>query len=312
MSTPPENLISHRTRRNFKRAQEALEAGKFDQTRELAERCVSEAPDIEDGWFMLSEAYVGLGMNQEGLELVNRGLKKWPDKFHFHVQNCKFLICLDRFPEALDCAQETVAKGVPDIWSMLALARVFTILDEVQQALPLYLQACEMQPDNPGYWLNLATTERSCGQLDSAREHLEKALTLQPEFPRALLALSSLRKATENDNSITLLKSLQAGDQWPPIERANIGYALGKEFEDLEQWQNAFEALSQGGAAGRREMPYKRQSSVDLVESLITHYADAQVIAGGVGFESEEPIFIVGMPRTGTTSYHLRIRIVCD
>jgi tetratricopeptide (TPR) repeat protein len=301
MSMPPENFVSHRTRRSFKQAQETLEAGKFEQTRDHAERCVSEAPDIEDGWFMLSEAYVGLGMNQEGLDLVNRGLKKWPDKYHFHVQNCKFLICLDRFPEALVCAQETVAKGVPDLWSILALARVFTILDEVQQALPLYLQACEMQPANPGYWLNLATTERSCGQLDSAREHVEKALALQPEFPSALLVLSSLRKATENDNSITLLKSLQQGDQWSSIDRTNIGYALGKEFEDLEQWQNAFEALSQGGAAGRREMPYQRQNSVDLVESLIRHYADARVIAGDVGFETEEPIFIVGMPRTGTT-----------
>ena len=85
------------------------------------------------------------------------------------------------------------------------------------------------------------------------------------------------------------------------IHQAYLGYALGKEYEDTEQWQKAFETLCFGAAARGRVKSYRQQDSVNLVESLIHNYNDPEWLQDKVGYSSKEPIFIVGMPRTGTT-----------
>jgi tetratricopeptide (TPR) repeat protein len=295
-----EPFISHRTRRAFRQAQAALEAGDFPELKTQAERCVEGAPLVEDGWMMLAEAYAELGLNQPGIEWMDRGLVIFPGNTHFEIQRCKFLMGLGRRRECLDQVNTLVSRNDLDAWSLSLLGMLLNMLDEVAASLPLYHRLCELEPDNAQNWLDLAMVERSAGQLERARAHTEKALSLRPRFPRALWCLSSLRTATGDDQSVETLNRLLDGNQ-PPMDRAYLGYALGKEYEDLGQWDLAYGALVDAGRARSRLIAHDHQGASELVDSLIEHCDEAFMSRGEDGHESREPIFVLGMPRTGTT-----------
>ena len=296
-----DEFLSHRSRRNFKRAQQALQAGNFEELKAFALPCVKDAPQIEDGWFMLAEAYANLGLNQDGITVVDNGLERFPDKHQLKVQRCKFLMGLGRRQECLALARKLLSRAELDIWSIDVLAKILDMLDEVSLAKPLYQRACELTPDNPKNWIGLAVCERHCGEFEQAIEHLRRALKIKPDHAHALWILSSLRKASASDNSIEQMQSALSAGGKSPVERAYLGYGLGKEFEDCEMWEDAFAAVTTAGAARRITRPYDHRKSRHLVDAIISSYDKAELDKPASGSNSREPIFIVGMPRTGTT-----------
>ncbi len=293
--------MSHRTRRVLRHAREAMVAGRYDELLAAAQRCVEDTPQIEDGWFLLAQAQSSLGYNHDGLQRIEQAIARFPEHHPLEVQRCKFLFALGRRRECLRQIQALLSKGEPDPWSINVLAQLLVMLDEIGQALPLRRKACEQGPENARRWLDLAVCERFCGDFDAAREHLHEALRLEPGNARARWVLASLGKATDDDNSIAALGEALAAPDLIPQEESFLQFALGKECEDLERWDEAFDAVTAAGAARRINRPYNHRNSEDLVNALICQYGRDFIEKPPAGCVSAEPIFIVGLPRTGTT-----------
>ncbi len=294
-------FVSHRIRRVLRRARDALAAGRHEELLEASRRCVVEAPQIEDGWFLQAQAQASLGYNHDGLAQVDQALNRFPEYEPLQVQRCKFLYALGMRRECLQQIQVLLAKGEPDPWSSNVLARLLVMLDEVAQALPLRSKACETSSGSARSWLDLAICERYCGDFDAAREHLQEALRLEPGNAQAYWVLASLRKATDADNSIAAMDSALQAPNLIPLDESYLQFARAKESEDLEHWDEAFDAVTAAGVARRRSRPYDHRHSEHLVDTLINCYDREFIEAPGAGCDSHEPIFIVGLPRTGTT-----------
>lgn len=276
-------------------------AGRHEELLQAAQRCVEDAPQIEDGWFLLAQAQSSLGYNHEGLARIEQAIAGFPGHLPLRVQRCKFLLALGRRRECLQQVQELLSGDGLDQWSESVLARLLEMLDEVAQALPLRRNACERAAASPRSWLDLAVCERYCGEFDAARKHLQEALRLDPGNAHAYWVLASLRKATESDNSISAIDSRLRSPGLAKTDEAYLQFARGKELEDLQRWDEAFAAVTRAGAARRQSRPYDHRASEDLVDTLIDCYDKQFIDASGAACASDEPIFIVGMPRTGTT-----------
>jgi hypothetical protein len=96
------------------------------------------------------------------------------------------------------------------------------------------------------------------------------------------------------------MRPLAADPKIPLRAQAFLNYALGKELEDLQAWEEAFEAFARGAAARRKDIEFDEQAEIDMFDTLRNSY-NAEWLAGKTGFDSNAPIFIVGQPRTGTT-----------
>jgi len=293
--------VSHRIRRVLRRAQDALSAGRYEVLLEASQRCVEEAPQIEDGWFLLAQAQANLGYNHDGLKWIDRAIARFPEHDPLRVQRCKFLLALGERRECLQQIQQLLVKGDPDPWSSNVLAQLLVMLDEVSLALPLRRKACADNTTSARPWLDLAICERYCGDFDAAREHLDQALRLDPGNAHAHWVLSSLRKAKDADNSIAAIDAaLRAPNLAAPGE-SYLQFARGKELEDLERWDEAFDAVTAAGAARRQSRPYDHRQSESLVNTLINLYDRQFIESSAAQYDSDEPIFVVGLPRTGTT-----------
>jgi tetratricopeptide (TPR) repeat protein len=176
----------------------------------------------------------------------------------------------------------------------------------------------ELAPDNPHFLFNRATVRRYLGQLAAAEADYDRVIAARPDDFEAYLNRSDLRKQTADKNHIPELERLAARGLTDWRSEVQIRYALAKEHEDVGNFAASFEHLRRGANKRREHLRYDVSTDVATVDWIIEAFPVASRPAGAVGPavaprpgvaagpgvtapSSESPIFIVGLPRSGTT-----------
>jgi tetratricopeptide (TPR) repeat protein len=162
-----------------------------------------------------------------------------------------------------------------------------------------YRAATNLAPDDPQAWHNLATSERSLGRMQEAVDACNRALRIGGDPFPTLLLRSECRRATAAENKIDELAPLL--DRARTVrERMFIGYALGKELHDLGNYDRAFSAFAAGAQARRANLAYDVAEDQRKIARIIEAFA-APASPEPLGTNPAEQIFIIGLPRSGTT-----------
>ena len=168
------------------------------------------------------------------------------------------------------------------------------------KAFPLYQGAHNLQPEVQLFKENLASCATFIGKLELAIKLYEELLSLNPNHQRNLYQLSRLVKATDTGLIERIQKSIVAHAN--DITQNIFGYyALAKQYEDLGEWDLAFDQLMMGAKAVSAAAPHDVSTDIDILK---TARATARPISTGAGSSitsAQCPIFIIGLPRTGTT-----------
>ncbi len=172
-------------------------------------------------------------------------------------------------------------------------------LERYDEACGAYDQALAIDADNPRYLFNRATVRRFLGRIDDAESDYDRVIAADSSDVEAWHNRSELRSQTLQRNHIEgLLKRLRAG--FPAaIDEAPIRFALAKEYEDLGRYAESWEQLAAGAALRRRHLTYDVRHDVQTVGWIMQSFPVAPRSTDGC--RSTEPIFILGMPRTGST-----------
>jgi len=177
-----------------------------------------------------------------------------------------------------------------DLWSLLA---------DYPAAHGSYTQAIELAPAEPRFWFNRAAVRRFLGELEAAEADYDRVISLAPGDAQAYLNRSELRPQTPARNHIAELERALTGGLGTWSREVPLRYALAKEFEDLGEYPRSWGHLSAGASLRRQHLQY------DLGVDLATVDWIRRAFPGGTldrpGAASLEPIFILGMPRTGST-----------
>lgn len=138
------------------------------------------------------------------------------------------------------------------------------------------------------------------GKLDDAEDVLRRALKIQPANANANWILSNLRKATNRDH-VEVVERLVRNETRNPRALAFLYYGLGKELEDLEEWDNAFDAFARGAKARRSTIDFDEESEAAMYKAFTDTFTNEWMSRNAAGHDDPSPIFVVGQPRTGTT-----------
>lgn len=181
------------------------------------------------------------------------------------------------------------------------LGNLYSLSKDQQHALMCFEKAAELEPDNAHYHLNVALVRQAMGDLAGAESAFDKTISLNPENHEAWLHRSRLRKQTTSSNHTSNMETLIANgvDSWRG--EVAVRYALAKEYEDLGDYKLSFQHLKIGSSLRRGHMQHDAQADLDTIDAIIDCFSEECFRKITVGNESEEPIFIVGFPRTGTT-----------
>ena len=143
---------------------------------------------------------------------------------------------------------------------------------------------------------------RELGKLDEAEASYRQAIALKPSFAEGHRHLTDVKKFSSRDEQFLEMQALYRDPATSEKNRCHICFALAKAYEDLREYARAFQLYAEGNALRKKELGYNKATDKQLFESLKANYLQ---ISDAVGQETAAPeyapIFIVGMPRSGTT-----------
>jgi tetratricopeptide (TPR) repeat protein len=284
--------------RLYAQAIEALNTGRWVEAQRLAAEVASGAPRHGGVHYIAGVASLQLQQLQLALGHLQRAAGYNPDRADYLAQYARALAIAFRMQEALQVADAAMRLPCDDAVACDTLGVVYSRANLHEQASVAFRRAVELAPGHANYRFNLATSLMFHGQLDAAAEQLEACLAADPRYWRAHVSLAQLRRQTPDRNHVARLESLLAAHERDDEAQLYLNVALAKEFEDLGDHARAFDHYRDGKAAHRKHLGDSAARDAAMFDAIRRHF---DALPGGDGHGSEEPIFVMGMPRSGTT-----------
>ena len=280
-------------------ARAALASGDFARAARLAEHVGRADPLAAEAHFLLGMALAETGHAGHALGRVQQAAELEPDCTEYAAQLARLLIQLQRDGLARAVATRAVALGSDDPIVLDTIGCVLARLGDHGEALPLFARAVAAQPDNLSFRFNYASSLGFFGKAVEAAEQYEAMIARDPVNGPAHYGLAGLARQTRAHNHIARIEAEipAARDHG---ERVRLHYAAAKEHEDLGDSGACFTHLDTANRAHKAHIGYRPDSDATLVEALRAGFARSDYFAGP-GLGDVAPIFVVGLPRTGTT-----------
>ena len=278
-------------------AESALEQGDIARAAAIASDLCRDRSDLPDGWYLLGLTEGAAGRVSRALPLVQRAVAQAPTPRRL-AQYARLLSLGRRDREAGETARAALARDPQDALSLDTIGCVLARLGDHESSVAPFEAAVARAPDDVGFRYNLAAACGFTGRVIEARGHYESLLAREPNHARAHYALSILKRYSATDNHVDRLREALAGTE-DPLDLMRLGYALAKELEDMGRHDEAYAELAAANAARKRDLGYDFASDAAMFDALEAGFA-TDVLAGR-GLSDPAPIFVIGMPRTGTT-----------
>jgi tetratricopeptide (TPR) repeat protein len=250
-------------------ALKAFEAGDRDGAAALLTKLDADNPPLGDSWGAVCRLADTLGEYNLGLSAIRRHVAAAPRDVDRRLEYGAFLARNERIEAALETTRAFLPHAAPDARLMLLIG------------------ACRAQ----------------LGQAELAIEELRQCLALKPsaaEAAAAWLAISDLKTFAPDDADVTTMEALR--DRTTPNTPSPLLYALAKAYDDQGDVDGAFAAYAQGAEKVRLQRPFSADAYRAFVDAVIKGFTP-EVLAGlpASGLDTDRPIFVLGLPRSGTT-----------
>jgi len=288
----------------LKSAHEAIRRGNMAVARTAAKTATEQTPDSTEAWWVLGTAAAAMEDFQAAEAAFARAARNAPAGSRLRAQMLslrgKPLMSDGRVAEAVDSARAAVAEGQADTSSLVRVSYTLTHAGLPAEALPLMQAATKRDPGHAEAWYSLGSICRAVGDIKGAEAAFKTAIELSPTPPvAAYFNLAYLRRWTAGDNHIPVLEEIACRTS---LEACRIAYTLFKEYDDLGEAEKAWDCLQVGAELARKIEPWSAAEEAETVAAWKTHFP-----AGRFDQSDDRPrpgprrIFIVGLPRSGTT-----------
>jgi tetratricopeptide (TPR) repeat protein len=278
-----------------------LKAKRRDEAQALSARLLDEFPDDVRVRLFAVDLASDRGDREAAIGQLDALLQAEPTNPGILLRKAQILFADHRRGEARAVAQAGVCHVQSEALQFWAFARILADCQDLEGARAWLEQAHARFPREVAILFDLAVAEFQLNRVDEAEQRLAALLRLAPFHPGALRLRSMLRTQTSERNHVEDLEGRLARMPQRPDLVAGCSYAVAKEFEDLQQYEKSFRALERGAHAHRSTIKYDSQVEMASLRSVRDVFTPEAFQSLGPGFEAEGPIFIVGMPRTGTT-----------
>ncbi len=251
----------------------------------------------------LAGAQITLEMFGAAEATLRRVLERDPHDLEAWVALARALVEQRREREAVDLCDACIARLPGRAEANGSKGIALKQLGRLEEAVREFERAIELNPRYAAAWNNLGMTLIDLGETARAEASFTEALALEPDQPEALFnVIRTRRNGPEHAEEIRRIESLADAGRLTPAERVSLHFALGKAFDDLGDFDRAFGHYDRANALKRRSVSFVPEKFLEWVQGFHdTFTAEYFRRTRGFGADSERPVFIVGMPRSGTT-----------
>lgn len=182
-----------------------------------------------------------------------------------------------------------------------AVAQLYMRLNDAGRAADFYARAVAIEPGLAAYRYNLSTALIALGRMEEAEAALDSVIAAQPRDGDAWYNRATLRRQTHDRNHVAAIEHELSRPGLQPKDAVPLHYALAKELEDLGEFERSFQALARGASSRRAMLSYRVEDDESIMREIGAAFA-GQVVGKSVsGCDDRRPVFVVGLPRSGTT-----------
>jgi len=277
------------------------ELGDIARAESAAHQAIALAPDTAEHHLALAELLMAADRADEAEAVLNEALALEPESSRVYLRLASALLRADRFDEAEESARRA-AELQPDApWPDHMLSQIHFMAGRMESAEAAALACIEKAPRFAQGHGWVAEMYQTLGRMDEAMTHAREALRLNPEYVGGYYTIASAKSFTADDPDLTEMEAL-AGRVTATNQKIPLCFALGRAYESLKDYDRSFRYYKQANDLRRGLLVHGREAAGQQFARVKARFDAAQLAElAGTGEPSDVPVFIVGMPRSGTT-----------
>jgi tetratricopeptide (TPR) repeat protein len=251
---------------------------------------------------MLAETGARLGRLADAEALLARCLELAPGFTAARHNYATVLYRQSKAPEALAQAERLLAADPANPGYRNLQAACLSRLGEYEAAIAIYEAVLAEHPRQPKGWMSLGHALKTVGRRADSIAAYRKAVALQPSLGEAWWSLANLKTFRFSDEDLAAMRAALGDSALADDDRLHLHFALGKALEDAGDFAPAFRHYETGNALRRETLGYRAEDTRDQVRRAKALFTPGFLAArAGQGCEAPDPIFVVGLPRAGST-----------
>ena len=279
-----------------------LREGKLGKAERIVRELLKEYPTDVSAIRVLSDIGIKVGQLKDARNLLERCLELAPD---FHAARHSYALVLIRLhkPEAALHEAERLLTLEPNNPNFLTLkGSILVRIGDHDEAISIYEKVLKNYPNQARAQMSYGHTLKTVGRLDESIEAYRKCIRLSPEVGEAYWSLANLKTFKFNDDDIENMRKQVTVEGGDADDQAHLAFALGKALEDHRKYDESFKFYRRGNAIRRIEHRHNPKINVlDSVRQVRTLDKAFYEQRKDWGCQSSDPIFVVGLPRAGST-----------
>jgi tetratricopeptide (TPR) repeat protein len=286
----------------LRQAGAALAANDLPVAERILKRHLHDFPTDVPAMRMLAELAGRLGRNADAESLLRRALELAPG---FAAARYNLAIVLHRqrrSTEAIAELDRLIEEDPDNPGYRNLMGAVRGGIGAYDAALREFEDALHLRPDNATIWMSYGHTLKTLGRQDESIAAYRRSIALRPAMGEAWWSLANLKTVRFDRADIAAMEAALGAADLRFDDRFHLHFALGKALEDAREWQAAFDHYAEGNRLRRQRIDYDAEETDDQVARAVTlmtptFFAERE----GGGCPSTAPIFVLGMPRSGST-----------
>jgi tetratricopeptide (TPR) repeat protein len=287
----------------FRQAEDCFTRGAYVEAVTGYRELIALRPRDLDAAHNLGAALAKLGRYEEAEEQFRKVISRQPNHAQAHVNLGITLLPRGRFQDAENAFRRALNLKATDLAARSNLGLTLLLAGRLDGARIEYEKVLKTAPRHADALYGMGMLARADGRFDEAEVMLQRALVANPQMARAWSALAGLRRMNSSD-AVWLKRAEQTAASLTAVhEEAEVRFAIGKYFDDLGKYEKAFHSYKQANQLLKTlAAPYDNGVHARFVDDMTRVYSPEKISQAKTGGStSNKPIFVVGMPRSGTS-----------
>ena len=291
-------------KKQIQSAVDVYKSGDLTKAESLCKKLIEANPKVDFLYNLLGLILAGQGNIRTAIEYYNKAININPN-FAMPYNNLGLLYVNHKFDykKAENLYKKSISLDPKILEAQNNLGSLYNTLNKFEEAIDCYKKAMLINPKIEYIHHNIANVYLAIGNFAEAKKHFKESIKLNPNYSNSHRSLSRLTKYTDKEEHFNALKKLYKNTDINDVEnKINISFALGKAYEDIKDFDKSFTFYKEANAICRKKVDF----SLKLEEKQFQEIKDTFVRKlyekyQNSGNSDSSPIFILGMPRSGTT-----------
>jgi tetratricopeptide (TPR) repeat protein len=250
---------------------------------------------------MLAELAGRIGRFADAENLLRRAVELAPAFVPARSNLALVLYRQGRPEEAIAELDHLLENDPEDIGAANLKAAAAGRIGDYSEAVALYEMVLKSKPAQEKIWLSYGHVLKTVGRRDDSVSAYRKAVDLKPEYGEAYWSLANLKTVRFSDDELAMMQAQLARVDIAVDDRFHLEFALGKAFEDRKEWDASFDHYDAGNRLRRSQLDYDAADNSTMLAKRVAQLTEEFFALRNSGHEDQDPIFILGMPRAGST-----------